>query len=338
MKRGYVIAWAAGAVLVAVYLYRKRQAVAGILMVFAFAAVFALLLSPACRALEKRGMRSSWAAAVTVFGFLLLLLLLLSAFVPYLIVHSAELIRRNAPTLLSILRQLGQLLQRMGMQGVGDLGSGNALAGVVSRVTAAAARGSMAIAAQAGQLFFALVVSYYLLTQRKRIGNELLLIVPLHRRASVLAALQACRNAAMGYLCGMFKTSVFIGAATYVGLKFLNVQDAFLLALFMGLFEILPYVGPVLASVPILLSCLPQGIDHALLALALLIFVQQLEGNFISPYFTASSTSIHPFAALVSVFVMGSLMGIWGILLAVPMVVLFRSVLWSLRQVRYAQA
>ena len=65
----------------------------------------------------------------------------------------------------------------------------------------------------------------------------------------------------------------------------------------------------------------------------MVIVVQQLEGNFISPFFTASSTSIHPLAALVSVFVLGSLLGLWGILLAVPIVVTLRSVLWSMRQV-----
>ena len=73
---------------------------------------------------------------------------------------------------------------------------------------------------------------------------------------------------------------------------------------------------------------------QTLLALALVVLVQQIEGNFISPYFTASSTSIHPLAALVSVFVLGSLMGVWGILLAVPLVTALRSMIWSLRQAR----
>ena len=138
----------------------------------------------------------------------------------------------------------------------------------------------------------------------------------------------------MGYLSGMLKTSAFVGVATYLGLLLLGVPDALLLALFMGIFEVLPYVGPVLAAIPILLSSLPQGLNQTLLALVLVVLVQQIEGNFISPYFTASSTSIHPLAALVSVFVLGSLMGIWGILLAVPLVAALRSMLWSIRQAR----
>ena len=87
-----------------------------------------------------------------------------------------------------------------------------------------------------------------------------------------------------------------------------------------------------LAAVPILLVTLPQGATRALMALGAVVLVQQLEGNFVSPHFTASGTSLHPLAALVSVFVLGSLFGLWGILLAIPLVVTLRSALWSVRQ------
>ena len=59
--------------------------------------------------------------------------------------------------------------------------------------------------------------------------------------------------------------------------------------------------------------------------------VQQIEGNFVTPYFTASSTSIKPLSALIGVFVLGSLMGLWGVVLAIPLIVTVRSVLWSIR-------
>ena len=130
----------------------------------------------------------------------------------------------------------------------------------------------------------------------------------------------------------MLKTSLFVGIATFAGLALLGVRDALLLALFIGLFEVLPYIGPVLAAVPILLVTLPQGPGRAMMALVVVVLVQQVEGNFVSPHFTASGTSLHPLAALVSVFVLGSLFGLWGILLAIPVVVTLRSVIWSARQ------
>ena len=334
MKSRKTLAYALGALILFLYLYRRRGAVLGIAAVFAFSGVFTLLLAPVCRALERRGVRPSLAAGIAVGGLLLLALLIVSAFVPYLATRSIELIRRNAPTLTEIMQRVSETLEHAGLRSAGGQGSGDMIASAVSGVTAFAARGGMAFAAQTGRILFALVLSYYLLCERKRLGGHLLLFVPPAWRPAVLSALMGCRNAAMGYLSGMLKTSAFVGAATYLGLLLLGVPDALLLALFMGIFEVLPYVGPVLAAIPILLSSLPQGLNQTLLALVLVVLVQQIEGNFISPYFTASSTSIHPLAALVSVFVLGSLMGIWGILLAVPLVAALRSMLWSIRQAR----
>ncbi len=334
MKSRRTITYALGALILLLYLYRMRGAVLGIAAVFAFAGVFTLLLAPVCRALERGGVRTPLAAGIAVGGLLLLALLVVSAFVPYLATRSIELIRRNAPTLAALTRRVGETLEHAGLRSAGGQESGNMIASAVTAMTAFAARGGMAFAAQTGRILFALVLSYYLLCERKRLGGHLLLFVPPAWRSTVLFALLGCRNSAMGYLSGMLKTSAFVGAATYLGLLALGVPDALLLAVFMGIFEMLPYVGPVLAAIPILLSSLPMGLNQTLLTLALVVLVQQIEGNFISPYFTASSTSIHPLAALVSVFVLGSLMGIWGILLAVPLVAALRSLLWSIRQAR----
>ena len=148
----------------------------------------------------------------------------------------------------------------------------------------------------------------------------------------VLAAIKSCKLALLGYISGVLKTSAFVTAATFLSLTVLGVRDALLLSLFMGVFEVLPYIGPVLAAVPIVLAALGQSWQQALFALGLVVLVQQIEGNFVSPHFAASSTSIHPMLALSSVFILGSLFGLWGIMLAIPAVVTARSLLWSLRR------
>ena len=317
--------------LAGVFLYRRRAAVMNIAAVWGFASAFTLLLSPVCSRLERRGVRTHIAAGMAIGGFLLMILLAVSTFVPYLVAHTLALVQRSIPALMKAMQQIGEAAQRWGLQHIGG-GYGEALASAAGGATALVARGGMMLAAQTGRMLFALVVSYYLLGERRRIGGHLLLCVPPHRRAAVLSALMACRNAAMGYVSGMLKTSAFVGAATYLGLLLIGVQDALLLALFMGVFEVLPYMGPVLAAVPIVLSALSQGWHQALLALALVVLVQQVEGSFVSPYFTAAGTSIHPLTALLSVFVLGSLMGVWGILLAVPLTAALQSAAWSLRR------
>ncbi len=185
---------------------------------------------------------------------------------------------------------------------------------------------------QTGRLAFALVISYYLLCERESLTKHLLLMLPISWRNAFLLAASGCKNALLSYLSGMLKTSLFVFVATLMGLLLLGIKDALLLALFMGIFEILPYIGPILASIPIVLTAMSQGTSKMLLSLIVVVLVQQIEGNFITPYFTASSTSINPLSALISVFILGSLMGVWGIVLAIPLVVTLRSIMWSIRR------
>ena len=110
MKSRKTLAYALGALILFLYLYRRRGAVLGIAAVFAFSGVFTLLLAPVCRALERRGVRPSLAAGVAVGRLLLLALLIVSAFVPYLATRSIELIRRNAPTLTEIMQRVSETL------------------------------------------------------------------------------------------------------------------------------------------------------------------------------------------------------------------------------------
>lgn len=318
--------------LVGAYVLRHRGAFVNMLSVAAFSVAFTLMLSPLCRRLEQRGWSPAQASAASVCCFVLLALIVLSSFLPYLIAHSIALIKRSTPLLTAIAQEGGRMMEQFGLRFLSQQGVSDMIGSVMSGVTGALARWSMAIAAQAGRMGFSLVIAYYLLRERKTAVNHLLLFVPLAWRTAFLSAMRGCRNAVLGYLSGVIKTSAFVFGATYLGLLILGVRDALLLSLFMGFFEILPYIGPVLASVPILLSTLPLGMRETLLALGLIVLIQQVEGNFISPYFTASSTSIHPLAALISVFVLGSLLGLWGILLAVPLVVTVRSVCWSLAQ------
>ena len=225
-----------------------------------------------------------------------------------------------------------ELISRWGIQFSLQIKPMEMISNLIAKGTSLAAQGGMLFLVQTGRLAFALVISYYLLCERESLTKHLLLMLPISWRNAFLLAASGCKNALLSYLSGMLKTSLFVFVATLMGLLLLGIKDALLLALFMGIFEILPYIGPILASIPIVLTAMSQGTSKMLLSLIVVVLVQQIEGNFITPYFTASSTSINPLSALISVFILGSLMGVWGIVLAIPLVVTLRSIMWSIRR------
>ena len=318
--------------LIAFFVYRKWDEVWSVAVVLTYMALFSVILAPICSKMERRGMRPTFAAACAVIGLFILVFVLLAAFIPYLVAQSVQLIKRISPIAAQVLQQLLQWAEGFGGVKVPFTDVGNMLGMVLSVLTRPLLRIGITTAQQIGRIAFSLVLTYYVLCDRKRICCHLLMFVPSQQRAAVISALLACKNAIMGYFCGLMKTSAFVAAATAVGLLIFRVKDAVLLALLMGIFEIFPYIGPILAAVPIVLSAMVQGRETAILVLVMLVGVQQIEGNIITPYFTASATSVHPLLAILGVFVVGNLFGLWGILLGVPMMVLGQSMIWSLRR------
>lgn len=303
-----------------------------VIAVLLFSGILTLILSPLCSFLQRMGITASLAACTSLISLISAVLICMLVFIPYLISRAGEIARRSLPAIEKI------LTEALGLWTNPETGNsilektGEQLSKTIPQITGMFAKGSANAASVMSQLIIGLVITYYMLKERKTFFRHLLLLVPASYRGVCLSTVHGCADALMGYLSGMVKTSLFVGGATYVCLLILRFPNALLLALFMGLFEVFPYVGPILGAVPILISAIPQGIECVLIASAMLIAVQQIESCVVGPYFTASSTSIHPLTSIVSVYILGNLFGLGGILLAVPAVVVFRCIFWSIQK------
>ncbi len=334
MNRSKIL-YLAALVFLGVCFIKWRRQFAEAAVVFAYAATFSLLLAPLCIRLEKLRFSSGTAAGISILSFLLILAILISVFVPYFVAQCSALVLRIAPVITEIMESsegwyaAGEMIKNASVSETMIMTAGT--------LTSALAKWSAVLAAQAGKILFALVITYYFLRERKVFSMNLLLCIPLAHRRRFMFLLSGCRNAVLGYLSGMLKTSVFVTAATFLGLRLLGIQNAFLFSLIMGIMELVPYIGPIVASVPILLSCLAYGGQKMLMVFGVIILVQQMESNFVGPYFASSSTSIHPLTALIGAYVFGNLAGIWGIVLAVPLIVTAKSIVYSIRQFSAAE-
>ena len=161
------------------YAFQKRETLAQIAWVFAAASVLTLVLSPACTLLERKGFRPASASAVCISGLVLLAVLALSAFIPYLFASTADLIRRIIPTLFALTQRSRDILETFNIRLNAQATPVEWLTALVSWGTGLVARSSVTFAAKAGQFVFALVIAYYLLCERRQIGRHLLLMLPL---------------------------------------------------------------------------------------------------------------------------------------------------------------
>jgi len=144
------------------------------------------------------------------------------------------------------------------------------------------------------------------------------LALPEHRE-KFLAVMYETGDLLRRWLIGQSITMSVIGGFTYVGLLILGVPIAFVLALFAGLACFLPYLGPIIGAIPIVLVAGGQSFHLALWALGLYCCVQFLESYLLTPLIQARAVSMPPAAVILNQLVFGAVFGLIGLALATPL-------------------
>jgi predicted PurR-regulated permease PerM len=122
-----------------------------------------------------------------------------------------------------------------------------------------------------------------------------------------------------GYVVGQFITSLMFGVFAFVTLTAFGVPQALLLAMFAAFMDAIPLVGAPLATIPAVLAALTVSVPTAVGVLALYLVYQQLENYLIVPRIYGRTLQVSPLSVLIGVLVGGELLGIVGILLALPL-------------------
>ncbi len=121
------------------------------------------------------------------------------------------------------------------------------------------------------------------------------------------------------YLRGMVTVVIILAALNCIGLLIIGVKYAIFWGVLAACLVIIPYIGTTLGgTLPFLYAMATGEPWQPWAVVGMYVIIQQLEGNFITPKIVGSSVKINPFFALVAVVVMGSLLGIGGIVLAIP--------------------
>lgn len=187
----------------------------------------------------------------------------------------------------------------------------------------AAKAGALAMSASGNLTDMVLMVvgGIYLAAQPKVYRNGTLKLFPKDRRALMGDALDASGTALRAWLGGQLLAMVVVGTLTGLGLWALGVPVAFGLGLITALLDFVPIVGPILAAIPAVLLGFTVSPQVALGALAVFVVMQQIEGHVLQPLIQQRAVDLPPALLLISLFGIGALFGLPGVLLAAPMTV-----------------
>lgn len=317
--------------------------------VFAAFAI-AFLLYPLCRILEKfygkcrlkliHNKRRLLSVLTVVLAALALVAAAVSFLVPAVIKSGKELLSQ-APAIyeyvVGLIRNLGfdfdssSVMNYFSMDKLLDVLDFSNANKYIQRVAGA---GSVIF-----DLVMSVIISIYILTDRDALRKSTKRLISLFVKKDTRQLVAPYLRLTCGYMYKYFGCllldAMVVFLLSLVVMLIIGVKYAPLLALMMGLFNIIPYFGAIISVVLIVIITLVTGsLSQAVITAICLIVLQQIDANVIQPYIVKDSLQIKPFWVLVAILLGGGLFGFIGVIIAVPIMALLLTVAGDIMDAR----
>ncbi|NMB41022.1 MAG: AI-2E family transporter [Firmicutes bacterium] len=294
------------------------------------AVVVAYLLCPIVDYLEKQKLSRSAAIGIIYLFFAALLLLLCLNGLPSLLEELEQLasvLPEYTEKFMSTLSRIENFLERYNLpEGIHNTLDEN-IEQLQSSLVINLEELSQFLMAFFRQTFALLLVplfAFYLLRDNALLKIRLLQVVPRQYRSLTEDTIREIDLTLGAYLRGIFIICSSVGVMMYLGLLLIGVQFAIFFGIIFALTDFIPYFGPLIGAVPLLAVTLLHSPGLFWKALILIVIVQQIENQLITPQVLSRSLHFHPLTVIIALLLGGIYLGFWGLILAVPLTAILR--------------
>ena len=191
-----------------------------------------------------------------------------------------------------------------------------------SNISSKAVNWVSAIISGTSQVIVALIIMpfmlFYLLRDGKGLRDYITQFLPNKLREPVGKVLSDVNQQLANYVRGQITVAVIVAIMFIIFFKIIGLRYAVALGVTAGVLNLVPYLGSFLAMLPALVLGLIAGPVMLLKVNIVFIVEQTIEGRFVSPLILGSQLNIHPITILFVLLTSGSMFGIWGVLLGIP--------------------
>ena len=297
------------------------RALVPVLLLFGIVILLAMVLNPLVVALERRRVPRPIGAALVLIALAAIVVLVVAVAVPTFTNELQSLIQRLPGAWQSIRGQIGDFAGRYpALQNA--LPQADQIATTVGNQAGTMAnvllRSTLGVVGGVFAFVFSLLVLIFVLANPKPLVTGYLALIPDRHREKARRTLIRMMDQMTAWARGVAINGVITGASTGILLWAVGVQPAFVFGVLAFFGEFLPNIGPVLVAFPILFVALSISLTKFWLALAAILFVQQIEVNFLVPYILGREMRLNPVMILFFTVAMGWLFGLAGAILALP--------------------
>jgi predicted PurR-regulated permease PerM len=330
-----------GLVLATLLVLLLVRATSRVLTWILIAAFFAVALHPAVSWLQRRAaFGRRWLATLLVFLLAFVLIGGLIALFVVPMVREGSQVVADFPKIVEDARSgrgpVGGLIERFNLL---EYAQNNAdrfreYAGRLGAPTIAFLRGAATGVAGIVTIF---VLAYLMVLEGPKAVDGFLALFDDERAERIRRVGHDCAKTITGYITGNLLISVICGGLTFAVLAIMGVPYAGLIALFVGLADLIPLVGATLGAVIATLAAFVESVTAGVVVIVFFVLYQQLENHLLQPLIFARTVKLNPLTVLIAILVAVELAGILGALLAIPVAGIIQIVvrdIWDTRRGR----
>lgn len=171
-------------------------------------------------------------------------------------------------------------------------------------------------------LIVGIIVSIYVLASKETFAGQAKKIIyaifkPV-RANVIIETIRKSNEIFGGFISGKLLDSAIIGVLAYIVLSIMKMPDTVLLAVIIGVTNIIPFFGPFIGAVPSFIIVVLQNPLQGLYFLIFIFILQQIDGNIIGPAILGESTGLSAFWVVFAIMLGGGLFGVFGMIIGVP--------------------
>ncbi|KZE66935.1 hypothetical protein AWM68_19900 [Fictibacillus phosphorivorans] len=186
--------------------------------------------------------------------------------------------------------------------------------------------------------FFVIVVVpflvFYFLNDFEKLKKALWFVTPRKYRNEGKHLIKDIDQSLGGYIRGQLFVGAILGAAAMIALWLVGMPYPILLGLVIAITDIIPYFGPILGAIPVILIALTISWKMVWITVGIMLVLQFIEGNILGPFIVGRNLHIHPVFIIFSLLLGGELAGVPGMILAVPIFSVIKVVVIHIREHR----
>ena len=168
------------------------------------------------------------------------------------------------------------------------------------------------------------LILFYLMRDMFKFKENLYIFVSKENKKEFKEVLEEIDHIVSGFIRGRIIVCFIVGTLIGIGLYFLNLKFALIIGIVSGAFNFVPYLGPIVGVVLALIFALGSSWWTLLMIVVLFVLANQLEAIYLNPNILGKGLGLHPLTVILSMLICGQLLGILGVLVAVPLVAILK--------------